>query len=137
MALRDLVAFWMLGQAVLVIGSRLFNWAAGYDVQGTLEADNLATGLSLAGFLVAVGIVVDASLTGAADRLLEEVAITLATSAIGLTLLLLTARIAGRIFLPHAQIAKEIATDRNPAAGILSAACFVAVAILLARAMTV
>ena len=79
----------------------------------------------------------DASLTGAADRLLEEVVITLAASAIGLLLLLVTARIAARVFLPHAVIAKEIETDRNPAAGILSAACFVAVAILLARAMTV
>ncbi|MEI6873233.1 MAG: DUF350 domain-containing protein, partial [Verrucomicrobiota bacterium] len=116
MALRDLLVFWALGQAILVLGSRLFNAAAGYDVQGTLEANNLATGFSLAGFLVAVGIIVDASLTGAADRLLEEVVITLAASAIGLLLLLVTARIAARAFLPHAVIAKEIETDRNPAA---------------------
>jgi hypothetical protein len=90
----------------------------------------------LAGFLVAVGIVVEASLTGAADNLLFETVLTLAVSVVGLLLLFVSAILAARVFLPHALVAKEIETDRNPAAGILSAVCFVAVALLLARVIT-
>lgn len=136
MALRDLLVFWTLGQAILLSGSWLFTRVAGYDVQKALQQNNVAAGFSLAGFLVAVGILVDAALTGAADNLVLELVLTLVVSAVGLLLLFVTALIAARVFLPHAAIAKEIETDRNPAAGILSAVCFVAVALLLARVIT-
>ena len=136
MALRDLLVFWTLGQAILLSGSWLFTRVAGYDVQKALQQNNVAAGFSLAGFLVAVGILVDAALTGAADNLALELVLTLVVSAVGLLLLFVTALIAARVFLPHAAIAKEIETDRNPAAGILSAVCFVAVALLLARVIT-
>ena len=136
LALRDLLVFWALGQVILVAGARMFAHTAGYDVEKALEGNNAAAGFSLAGFLVAVGIVVEASLTGAADNLLFETVLTLVVSVVGLLLLFVSAILAARVFLPHALVAKEIETDRNPAAGILSAVCFVAVALLLARVIT-
>ena len=136
LALRDLLVFWTLGQAILLSSAWLFTKVAGYDVQKALEQNNVAAGFSLAGFLIAVGILVDAALTGAADNLAPEIVLTLGVAAVGLLLLFMTARIAARVFLPHSAIAKEIETDRNPAAGILSAVCFVVVALLLARVIT-
>ena len=136
LALRDLLVFWTLGQAILLFSAWLFTRVAGYDVQKALEQNNVAAGFSLAGFLIAVGILVDAALTGAADDLALEVVLTLGVATVGLLLLFMTALIAARVFLPHAVMAKEIETDRNPAAGILSAVCFVSVALLLARVIT-
>ncbi len=136
LAVRDLLVFWSVGQLILVAGGWLFVHAARYDVQRALKQNNVAAGFSLAGFLVAVGIVVDASLAGAADNLGAELLLTLTVSVIGLLLLFCSALIAARMFLPHVPISKEIDVDRNPAAGILSAVCFVAVALLLARVIT-
>lgn len=133
LALRDLLVFWTVGQVILVLGARLYSTAARYNVQRALEQHNIAAGFSLAGFLVALGVMINSALSGAASDLPEELVLILSISAIGLLLLFCTALIAARVFLPHAPIAKEIEVDRNPAAGLLSAACFMAVALLLAR----
>lgn len=133
MALRDVLAFWGLGQVILVISAKLHSMAARYDVQKALEQDNVAAGFSLGGFLAAVGILINASLHGASSNLASEIQITLAASAVGMIVLLCAAIIAAKVFLPHARMPKEIETDRNMAVGLLSASCSIAVALLLAR----
>jgi uncharacterized membrane protein YjfL (UPF0719 family) len=133
LALRDLLVFWTAGQLILVGGAWLYDHAARYDVQRALSRDNIAAGFSLGGFLAAVGIMIDAALAGASSNLASELLITVTISAIGLLLLLCTAIVAARVFLPHSPIPKEISIDQNPAVGLLSAACFVAVALLLAH----
>jgi uncharacterized membrane protein YjfL (UPF0719 family) len=133
MALRDLLVFWTTGQLILVGGAWLYTHVARYDVQRALERDNISAGFALGGFLAAVGIMIDAALAGASSNLATELITTVTIAAIGLLLLLCTSLIAARVFLPHSPIPKEISVDRNPAAGLLSAACFIAVALLLAR----
>jgi uncharacterized membrane protein YjfL (UPF0719 family) len=133
MALRDLLVFWTAGQVILVIGAWVYGMVARYDVQRALERDNIAAGFALGGFLAALGIMIDASLAGASSNLAMELIATFGVATIGLLLLLCTSLIAARVFLPHSPIPKEISVDRNPAAGLLAAACFVAVALLLAR----
>ncbi len=134
-AVRDLLVFWTVGQIILVGGAWLFIHAVRFDVEKTIEDDNVAAGLSLAGFLAAVGIIVNAALSGASSDLLAELAITFTSSLVGLLLLVCSAIIAAKVFLPHSPVSKEIAEDRNPAAGLISATGFIAVAILLARAI--
>lgn len=137
LAFRDLLAFWALGQCVLIGGAKLYNGSVRYDVQNTIaKHDNVAAGCSLAGFLIALGILIDAALTGASGQLLKEGLLTLMIAAVGLLLLFCTSLIAGRLFLPGTSIAKEISSDKNPAAGLLSAGCFIAIALLLARVIT-
>jgi uncharacterized membrane protein YjfL (UPF0719 family) len=64
--LRDIVIFWLLGQAILVIGAFAYQRITKYDVHELIEYDdNVAVGIGFGAFLAGLGIVVRASLVGA------------------------------------------------------------------------
>jgi uncharacterized membrane protein YjfL (UPF0719 family) len=134
LAVRDVLVYWIAGQLVLAIGAALFTKLVRFDFKKALEIDNnAAAGISLGGFLVAVGVVINAALRGATSDLLRELGLIAVDSVIGLVLLVCAAIVAARLFLPESPMAKEIAVDKNPAAGLISAALFIAVALLLAQ----
>jgi uncharacterized membrane protein YjfL (UPF0719 family) len=133
LALRDFVVYWAAGQLILLAGSWLYIHVVRFDVEKVIQEDNAAAGFSLGGFLAAVGIIINASLAGAYGEVAVQLLVTLVYSLIGLGLLVCSAIIGARVFLPHSPMSKEIAVDRNPAAGLISAACFIAIALLLAR----
>lgn len=134
LAVRDVLVYWIAGQLVLSIGAALFCKMVRFDFKKALEIDNnAAAGISLGGFLVAVGIIVNAALRGATSDLVRELGIIAIDSAVGLVLLVCAAVVAARLFLPESPMAKEISVDKNPAAGLISAALFIAVALLLAQ----
>jgi uncharacterized membrane protein YjfL (UPF0719 family) len=134
LAVRDVLVYWFAGQLVLSVGAALFTKMVRFDFRKALEIDNnAAAGISLGGFLIAVGVVVNAALRGATSDLLRELGLIVADSIIGLVLLVCAAIVAARVFLPESPMAKEISVDRNPAAGLISAALFIAVALLLAQ----
>jgi len=133
MALRDLCVFWATGQIILVVGAWLYIHVVRFDVEKVIQDNNVPAGFSLGGFLTAIGITIRASLTGASSDLGAELLKIVVCSVVGLALLVCSAIIGARVFLPHSPISKEIAEDRNPAAGLISAACFIAIALLLAR----
>ncbi len=135
--IRDRLVYWIFGEAILIVGAYLFIKTVHFDVLKALELDNnAAAGFSLGGFLVAVGIIINAALRGATSHLVEELIITLVASIIGMGLLVCAAIIAAHVFLPESPVAKEISVDKNPAAGLISAACFIVVALLLAQVIT-
>jgi uncharacterized membrane protein YjfL (UPF0719 family) len=130
--LRDIVVYWAVGQVALIVGGLIFQKSAGYDVLKAIEVDdNMAAGLSFSGFLAAIGVVIGAAVYGASSELLDEVLTTVTATAIGLVLLTLSKVIIDHAFLPKGHMGKEISRDKNPAAGAVSAICFVAVALLL------
>src|SRR4051812_8905135 len=134
LAVRDVLVYWFAGQLVLAIGAALFTKMVRFDFKKALQVDNnAAAGISLGGFLVAVGVVVNAALRGATSDIVRELGLIVVDSVIGLVLLVCAAIVAARIFLPESPMAKEISVDKNPAAGLISAALFIAVALLLAQ----
>jgi uncharacterized membrane protein YjfL (UPF0719 family) len=134
--LRDTVLYWALGQVVLIAGGIVFQKTAGYAVLRTIEIDdNLAAGLSFGGFLVALGCIIRAAVAGASSHTADEIFVTLTAAVIGLVILGLARIIVEHLFMPRRRMAKEIAEEKNPAAGAVSAACFIAIAILLATAI--
>jgi uncharacterized membrane protein YjfL (UPF0719 family) len=135
-AVRDMVVYWLLGQAILVAGGLVFNRLAGYDVQKEIGTDhNLPAGINCGGLLVALGIIIRASLIGADSNLLVESAITFISAAAGILLLVLIQVIVSHLFFSKSPFAHEVVKDKNPAAGAISAACAIGVAILLAAAL--
>ncbi len=134
LAIRDTLVYWIAGQFVLVIAAVLFSKTVRFDFRKALEIDNnAAAGISLGGFLTAVGIIVRAALGGASSNILGELASIAVDSVIGLVLLVCAAIVAAHLFLPESPMAKEISVDKNPAAGLISAALFIAVALLLSQ----
>lgn len=123
----DLLVYWAVGQALLVFGGWLFQKITPYDVHHTIEHDdNTAAGLSFGGFLVGLGIIMMTSLTGAGSNLFAEIGPTILIAVTGMLLLVATRIIIDRLFLPSAPLAREVATEKNVAAGALACTLFVA-----------
>ena len=132
-AIRDIAVYWAVGQALFIVGSWAFFKTAGYDVQKTLEHENnTAAGFSLGGFLVGLGIVLGAALKGASGGLLAELATTGLLLVVCLPLLLLTTVVTQKLIFHHVNLAKEIAVDKNCAAGVICATASISTAILVA-----
>jgi len=137
-AVRDILLYWALGQGLLIAGAALFSATAGYDVHGSLEHhDNPATGASLGGFLVALGILLGAILRNSSSSIVEELSIALIEVFVGGTLLLLSRFVTERLILPRVNFADEIAVQHNTAAGLISATASIVTALLVAAAVTV
>ncbi len=135
-SIRDIVVYWALGQVILILGGILFQFITRYDVHKIIGGENnLPAGISFGGFLVALGIITRNALFGATSRLGEEILITIIFALVGMVLLTLTRIIADRVFLPGSPLSKEIAEDRNPAAGAIAAASFVVAALIFAAAV--
>ncbi|MCY2931503.1 MAG: hypothetical protein NTV86_18835 [Planctomycetota bacterium] len=133
--LRDVVVYWLVGQAVLIAGGRAFCLVAGYKVQQMLaEQDSPAIGVAMGGMLAAQGIIAKASLNGASGNLGAEVLVTLVLASVGVALLS-TAGLIFRLIFGRRQV-HEIVRDKNAAAGVVMAAIFVVIALLAAGAIS-
>ena len=131
-AIRDIFVYWAVGQALFVVGSQAFFKIAGYDVQKTLEHDNnAAAGFNLGGFLIALGILLGGSLRDASGGLMGELAVTAAVLVICVPLLLFTTTVTQKLIFQRVNLAKEIAIDKNSAAGVICAAASITTAVLL------
>jgi len=135
-SVRDIVVYWTVGQLLFIGGARAFYATAGYNVQETLENDNnAAAGISLGGFLAALGILLWAVLHNASGNLAEELALIVVTAAFGIPVLLFSSIVTQKLILPHISLPKEIAIDKNCAAGLICATASLATAILLAATL--
>ncbi|RYD61858.1 MAG: DUF350 domain-containing protein, partial [Verrucomicrobiaceae bacterium] len=131
------VIYWAIGQALFIAGAGLFFATAGYNVQVSLEHDdNTATGISVGGFLVALGIFLAAILRNASSNITQEVVIIAVEVLIGGVILILTRFVTERLILPRVNLDTEIAEQKNTAAGMICAASSIITAILLSAAVT-
>ena len=136
LGIRDIAVYFVFGQLVLVVGGLVFQAITKYDLYKIIEQDNnIPAGISFGGFLTALGIIVRASLAGATSNFAEELTIMVIISAVGLSLLVIARVIADKVFLPASPLSKEVAVDKNPAAGAIAAACFICIAVLLSSAI--
>lgn len=133
--LRDTVIYFTVGQLVLIAGGWVYARTARYDVHEEIEKNNHAAGISFGGYLAALGYIVSVALTGATSDWVDEVITALVIATIGV-ILLVTARVIADFFLlPKSPLAKEVAEDKNMAAGVMAASSFLLVAVLFAGSM--
>ena len=134
----DVLIYWAIGQALLIAGGVVFQAITQYDVHHIIgENDNVAAGISFGGFLVGIGIITKAALTGATSNLLAEIPVVAILAICGLGLLVMTRVIVDKLFLPSSPLSKEVAVDANPAAGAVAAASFIALSWAYAAAVTI
>jgi uncharacterized membrane protein YjfL (UPF0719 family) len=126
-----------IGQVILILGGLLFQAITRYDIHKVIgEDNNLAAGLSFGGFLAAQGIIIRNALYGASSNIVDEIIITSVFAVFGVIILIATRIIVDRVFLPKSPLSKEIAVDRNAAAGTMAAASFIIVAIIFAASIS-
>lgn len=124
--------YFVLGLLVLVLGRRVFDWLTPYNVnQEIAEKNNVAAGVTEAGFYVALALITHAAVAGTPQlsSIYEEMASVVVFFIIGLIALAI-----GRWVLHWTvpfSIDKEVVEDQNVAVGVTEAGFYIALAILI------
>lgn len=123
-------AFFALGEGALLLSLLLYEWVTPYDVYGEIvEKCNVAAAISLAGATIAAGLIlgnaVEGEFTGWRDSI-QEALIYMSPL---LALPLARWAVVNGLFLGFGSVNREIAEDRNPAAGMVEASSYVGIAL--------
>ncbi len=126
-------AFWLLGQAVLIIASLLYNMITPFDVHDEIEKDNVAVGVAFAGMLIAIGNVIRIGVAGDFISWSENLSQFGGFVVFGLILLPLVRFVTDKILLPGESLTKELVHQEKPnvGAGAIEAFSYVAASFLL------
>lgn len=126
--------YWAIGQAILVIGSKVYRPLCGFDLDYELQHDNnVSAGLSLSGFLIGLGLIVQAGFYGASTNVGDEISTAIAFTVAGLVLLWVSHLVLDKTMIGGGS-AREIARDGSIGAGAVCAMAFVCVGILFSSA---
>ena len=126
------IVFWAVGQVVMIITTRVYNWITKFDIHEQLEKNNVAVGIGYAGALVALGNLIR---FGLMDDF-ESWTITLSTVgievAIGLVLLPIVRFLTDKILLPGQKLTDELLQDKpNMGAGLIEAFAYIGGSVLI------
>lgn len=130
--LLERVVWLLIGQAALVLMSLGYQKLTPYDDVAEVRQKNVAAALPMAGILLAVGIIVEAAVSGegagwGADLL--QLGVDLVISAV----LVFALRWAGdKLLLADSTFKEEIVRDKNPGAGFIEGVTYVAGALAVA-----
>jgi uncharacterized membrane protein YjfL (UPF0719 family) len=134
--IRDIIVYWLAGQAILIIGGFVFQLVTSYDVHGVIEHDdNEAAGWSFGGWLIALGIIICAALKGASSNVIAELEVLLIVSFVGMLLFSGTRIFVDRLLLPGDSLSDEIAEQKNLAVGKVTCFSFITIALILYAAV--
>ena len=127
------IGYWLLGQILLVVAGLMYEWITPYSVHGEIEKDNVAAGVSFAGALVAMGIIIGMSASADFYSWRENLPEFLAYSLLGLVLLPLIRMLTDKVLLPSARLADEIAGQEKPNVGAayIEAFSYIAAALVI------
>lgn len=135
--LMTALAFWIFGQAALVIASRIYDLITPYDIHQEIQNDNIAVGVAFSGALIAIGLIVQVSIAGdfvSWPANLSQFAVYLA---FGLLSLPLMRFLTDKLLLPGARLTDELVNQEKPniGAGAIEAFSYVAAALLFSWAI--
>lgn len=128
--------YWMWGQLWLILGSWVYHPLAGFNINQELHnTHNLAAGISMGGFLVAIGFILEAAMHKVSTNVPEELMTIGVLCVMGFVLLALTKLVIDKV-LAHGATGKEIAADGNVGAGLLSAIGFICIGLMFSASIT-
>ena len=127
------LAFWGLGQVVLILAGLLYERMVAFDVHDEIERDNVAVGVAFAGVLVAIGHVVGVAVAGDFVGWRENLQQLGAYAAVGLVLLPVVRLVTDKLLLPGVKLNDELVAQDEPnlGAGLIEAFSYVAAALLI------
>ena len=127
--------FFILGQAALLVFGFFYELTTPFNVRNEIQNNNLAAGIGLGGTLMALGVILMASLSGPFTGWTHDILSFCLYTGYGIIMLLIFKTVIGRLLLPTTSIATEIKEDRNVAAMIVVECAINAVAIIIAFSM--
>jgi len=127
------IAFWALGQTVLVLIGKYYNLITQYNIHKQIEKDNVAVGIGFAGALIGIGNLLRAA---SAEHFIswEANLITFGLyMVVGLILLPVARILTDRILLPGRSLADELVNQVKPnqGAAFLEASSYIGASFLI------
>ncbi len=111
------IAFWAMGQVILILAGLVYNLITPYDIHKEIEKDNVAAGVSFAGALVAIGAIVGLAAESNFESWAESLPDYLGYAVLGLVLLPLVRLLTDKVLLPTVKLSHEIASQEKPNVG--------------------
>ena len=109
--------FWAIGQVVLILAGLVYNAITPYSIHDEIEKDNVAAGVSFAGALIAMGIIIGLAGEGDFSTWGEALPTYLGYAVIGLILLPVIRTLTDKVLLPTVKLTDEIAHQEKPNVG--------------------
>ncbi|MEM8963346.1 MAG: DUF350 domain-containing protein [Acidobacteriota bacterium] len=127
------LAFWALGQVVLILAGLVYERAVPYDLHAEIERDNVAVGVAFAGVLIAIGNVVRLGTSGDFYGWTENLTWFGGTVLVGLLLLPIVRWLSDLVLVPGAKFEDELTAQEVPnvGAGAIEAFSYVAASMLI------
>lgn len=129
------LVFWLVAQVVLLMVSIIYNVITKFDAKIEVAGGNTAVGLSYAGFLVAMGIILKAATQGnfvSWNENLTNFAIIVGFSLVVLPCVRL---FLDKAILHKADLCQELAVDKNKGVGALEAVFYVSSSLIISWIM--
>lgn len=125
------LAFFVLGQAALVLFTFVYEFTTPYALHAEIEADNVSAGVGFSGALIAIALIVMNAIEGDFVSWSSNLTTLGIEVAAVFAFLVLVRLFFDKVLLPGAELNQEIARDRNLGAGILEFAISVGFAAVL------
>ena len=131
--LSTALAFWILGQVALIVGSKIYTAMVAFDVHDEVEKDNVAVGVAFAGVLVGLGYIAGLATSGDFVSWAANLGEYGVYVGVGLVLLPVIRWTADKVLVPGVSLDDELVGQEHPnlGAGIIEAFSYVAAAILI------
>ncbi|MCP4219508.1 MAG: DUF350 domain-containing protein, partial [bacterium] len=123
--------FVALGQVVLLILFMIYQAITKFDIKAEIKKGNAAAGLAAGGILIALAVILRASLAGPFVSWTADLIGFGISAAAGIILLLVMRLLVDWLFLPNTTLQVEIERDQNVAAIAITEAIIIAVAIII------
>ena len=127
------IIFWILGQTVLVLIGKYYNFITQYNIHEHIEKDNVAVGIGFSGALISIGILLRAA---SAEHFIswgENLVTFVLYLVVGLILLPVARTLTDRILLPGRRLADELVNQVKPnqGAAFLEASSYIGTSFLI------
>lgn len=130
----SVLTFWSIGQILLVLLANLFmRFLIPYNVHQEIERDNVAAGISFAGILVAIAILVSYGIYGDFQGWLPHLEKIGIEVVVGIILLPIMRWVVDKILLPNQKLTDEIIHQEHPnnGAALIEALAYIGSAFLI------
>ncbi len=129
----SVLIYWLVGQVIMLIASKVYNAILPYDIHEHIEKDNVAVGVGYSGANIGIAILVGFSISHMFETPMEAVADILFHLILGFLLLPVLRFITDKVLLPGQKITDEIINQENPnvGAGVIEAFSYIGGTLLL------
>ncbi len=109
--------YWVLGQALILVSTALYNRMVSYNIHKEIEKDNVAAGIAYAGLIIAMANLIRNGLMGNFDNWVDTLLEVGYEAGIGIIVLPLIRTLVDKILLPGQKLSDEIANQETPNSG--------------------